>query len=207
MGGEPLLHPDVALLAGRVRFAFPRSRISLVTNGILLSRQRAKFWEECQANNILIQVTRYPIGLDLQKSENTARHFGVTLEVTDTVSVFHRFLNIENNSDPWRSFRQCRSRFKCPFLRDGRIFLCPLPANIHIFNKRFHTSVPTTSDDSICIFGNVHSSDILEFLNRPSPFCCWCLEDWPVFDWGITTKTMNDWTGTVCSTGCVNSSS
>lgn len=197
LGGEPLLHPGVITLFECVRSAFPRSRISIVTNGVLLARQPAQFWERCHANDILIQVTRYPIRQSLQKSEEMAHRFEVELETSDVVSVFHRFLNIQNNSDPQVSFRQCRSVFKCPFLKDGHIFLCPLPGNIHIFNSHFHTQTTTTSDDSISIFGDITGSDILDFLDRPSPFCRSCLSDWPAFDWSSGKLAMEEWTGSL----------
>ena len=52
MGGEPLLHPSVALFAGETRRFFPESSISIVTNGILLLSMGADFYGALLENDI-----------------------------------------------------------------------------------------------------------------------------------------------------------
>jgi hypothetical protein len=197
MGGEPLLHPGVTSFTTCVRGVFPRAEICLVTNGILLPKQPADFWESCAANDIVIQITRYPISLDFDGIADIARGFGVKLQVSETISSFLQFMNFAGDSDAAVSFRNCQARFKCPFLQDGRISLCSMPASVHIFNQEFQKNIPVSAEDSIGIFGDTGAADILEFLNRPSRLCAWCLEDWPTFDWRVGRKTMDDWAGPV----------
>jgi hypothetical protein len=197
MGGEPLLHPDALLFAEHVRGVFPRAKICLLTNGILLPKQPAGFWESCAANDITVQISQYPLSLDLDGITRTAGHFMVRLEIGRAVSSFLQFMNLAGDSDPAVSFRNCQARFKCPFLQDGRISLCSLPATVHIFNKQFQTDIRANSEDFIDIFGNTGPSDILEFLKRPSRMCGWCLEDWPTFDWRVGSKTIHDWAGPI----------
>lgn len=48
MGGEPLLHPDVDRFIRTTRSAFPKSRIGIVTNGILLPQASQAFWDACR---------------------------------------------------------------------------------------------------------------------------------------------------------------
>lgn len=195
MGGEPLLHPDVPMFAACARTSFPKAGIWLVTNGILLPKQPEIFWETCFTNDIAVQITQYPIGLDLEGITKKAASFSVQLVISPAVSSFMQFMNPAGDSDPAVSFRNCQARFKCPFLRDGRISLCVLPATMHIFNQRYQTSIPVAEADSIDIFGHVQASDILDFLSRPSPLCRWCLADWPTFQWSVATKNIGDWTG------------
>jgi hypothetical protein len=66
---------------------------------------------------------------------------------------------------------------------------------MHIFNQRYQTSIPVAEADSIDIFGDIHASDILDFLGRPSALCRWCLADWPTFQWSVATKNIGDWIG------------
>jgi hypothetical protein len=197
MGGEPLLHPDVPAFTEYTRRIFPRAAICLVTNGILLPKQSAAFWESCAANDIIIQITQYPISLDLDGIGEKARRFGARLDISGPVSSFLQFFNPAGDSDAAISFRNCQARFKCPFLQDGRVSLCPLPATMHIFNEQFGMNVPVSTEDSINIFGTTRAADILEFLQRPSRLCSWCLADWPAFDWKVGGKTIEDWTGPV----------
>src|SRR5215472_18228053 len=99
------------------------------------------------------QITQYPISLDLDGIAETARAFGARLEVSGPVSSFLQFFNPAGDSDAAISFRNCQARFKCPFLQDGRISLCPLPPTIPIFNREFQTNIPVSPEDSIDLFG------------------------------------------------------
>ena len=77
LGGEPLLHPSLNECMQIARRHFPKTRITLVTNGLLLTRQKDEFWQTCRENQITIQVTRYPIKLDFdQMLENSSRKLG-----------------------------------------------------------------------------------------------------------------------------------
>jgi hypothetical protein len=64
MGGEPLLHPQKEIFFKICRSYFPNSRIELVTNAILLSKQGSNFWISCHSNCITIVVTKYPLSID-----------------------------------------------------------------------------------------------------------------------------------------------
>lgn len=196
MGGEPLLHPDVLIFLEFTRFIFPDARISLVTNGLLLPMQSEIFWEKCFRNNIVIEITKYPIKLDFESIEKKGGSSLVKIEIGEMKTHFYKGINIEGNSDPSTAFHSCQLKFKCPFLKGGKIFICAFPALVHVFNKYFAQSIPLKKEDSIDIYDNINASDILDFLNRPSPICCWCLSDWPIFKWKPSERKIDEWVGT-----------
>ena len=59
LGGEPLLHPDIADVIRIVRTCFTADHtlIKLVTNGLLLKNMPESFWEACKKHDIEINVT------------------------------------------------------------------------------------------------------------------------------------------------------
>ena len=197
MGGEPLLHPELLSFLELTRSIFNDSQIWLMTNGTLLLGQSDTFWETCSANNIIIHIPRYPIQLGVAKIQKTAQKYHVEIDLNRTMIHFLKIINMEGSSNSTKSFQHCRSKLKCYFLRDGKIYLCALPANLHIFNKYFQRNIPVTEADSINIHDNVSGTDIVNFLESPKPICSFCLVKWPAFKWGISKKRQSEWTLTL----------
>jgi hypothetical protein len=197
MGGEPLLHPDLILFLKFARSIFKNSQIYLVTNGTLLLKQSDMFWENCSENNIIIQISRYPIKLDLEKIWKTAIKFHVKIDLNQIMTHFFKIINMDGNSDPTKSFQHCRSKWNCYFLRDGKVFICWFAANVHIFNKYFRKNIPVTEADYMNIHDNVSGTDIVNFLSSPKPICNFCLVKWPTFKWKISEKRQSEWTVTL----------
>lgn len=196
MGGEPLLHPEANSFLKVARSVFPDANIQLVTNGTLLLKQDAPLWETCSRNDILIQISRYPIKLDVDGLEKKCADARVRLEFTEPATRFYKHINLAGDSDPAAAFADCQSIYRCPHLREGKISVCRMPALVHIFNGAFGKNIPVSGEDFLDIHGNVTAHDILTFLERPVPLCRWCLTDWPSFEWGVTRKNIREWTGT-----------
>ena len=73
MGGEPLLHPELPEILQAARGSFPETLIQLFSNGLLLLQQGEDFWSSCRENNIHIVVTKYPISINFERVEETAK--------------------------------------------------------------------------------------------------------------------------------------
>jgi hypothetical protein len=192
MGGEPLLHQDPASFITVTRSAFPHSDIHFVTNGILLPKATTTFWNACRNTNTTIDITAYPPLVprikDLQNLCTTER---VNL-IVRSVETFHAHRNLKGNSDKEMAFNFCRSKFYCPFLKNGYLYACQMPANIHYFNKSFGYQIAV--DGAI----NIHSQQIsgqmiLKQLNNPIDTCKWCSYDFTSFPWSVSNKVASDW--------------
>lgn len=72
LGGEPLLHPQIADFLEISRKNFPIGEIRIITNGLLLPKMNEKFWENCRKYDIVISPTRYPINFDYEGVEEMA---------------------------------------------------------------------------------------------------------------------------------------
>jgi molybdenum cofactor biosynthesis enzyme MoaA len=79
LGGEPLLHPHITDVLDISRKYFPVDRIYIVTNGILLSKQPESFWQNYLKNNIGIEISLYPVKLDLNRIKELTKSYGIQL--------------------------------------------------------------------------------------------------------------------------------
>ncbi len=193
MGGEPLLHPHPATFIISTREIFPQSDIRFVTNGILLDRARPDFWEACRETATVIDLTLYPLFRDRAPEwRSLCRSQEVQLNMSREIQTFFAHMNLEGSSDGPAAFRVCKSHFVCPFLRNGRIYTCAIPALVPFFNDRFGYDIPT--DPGI----NVHSPTttghrVLEYLEKPIETCRWCSYDLPSFPWQVSKRNIEEW--------------
>lgn len=195
MGGEPLLHPELLSFFDVTRQTFPKARIALFTNGIRLSHINDMFWDSCAKNQILVKLSYYPIELKINEIKRKAKEKHVRIKIPRQIKSFFKHLNISGDSDPNASFHNCRRMFKTPQLRDGKLYPCFFPAYVHFFSAYFNKSLYATENDSINIFGKVHPTEILEFMDRPIPMCRWCLTRRSYETWGLSGRNINEWIG------------
>lgn len=179
LGGEPLLHPEAAGFAAITRKYFPYAKIRIITNGLLLLKQNKEFWNICRENNIIIEMTKYPVNIKIDEIEDVAHKEKVQLQYfanSKRVLKTSYFLplDLDGEQDARDSFRNCFHSNECIMLKDGKIFTCTIAPNIEHFNKFFGTNLVLTSDDYINIYEVESGKEVLKFLSKPIPFCRYC---------------------------------
>ena len=199
LGGEPLLHPDILEFITQSRILLPFAPISIITNAIYLPKMDEQFWINCCKNNILIRITKYPIKLDYDLIENTAKKHNVKLSFFNNTSILKTSykipLDLKGKQDPRLNFLNCHHANNCIFLRYGKIYTCTIAPNIHHFNEYYKTNIPLTDRDGIDIYKANNLNDILQFVSNPIPFCRFCNVKNRSYGhkWGISTKDINEW--------------
>lgn len=200
MGGEPLLHPEINKFMEVSRKYFPKTRIEIVTNGLLLNQQNEEFWNACKKFDITIVPTKYPLNIDYDKAKETAQSYGVKYEYynnTDDVikTTYHLPLDIEGKQNAGESFMNCFHANWCVMLKDGKLYTCTIAPNIEHFNKYFGYNLPLTDRDGIDIYKAESMEEILEFLAKPIPFCKYCKVKERTFnhEWTTSKKDINEW--------------
>lgn len=192
LGGEPLLHPDVEAFLPPTRRIWPQARIHLVTNGLLLRRMPQRFWRTCRDHDITIDWTVYPPLADQYESMHefvSAR--GVILQSHRTTE-FCKSLNLDGDSDPEQAFRACRSRYFCPFLREGRLYICWNPALAHHANRVLGTQIP--SDGFVDLYApGLTGRKIMDALQTPARVCRFCSSTFLSFEWGRSRGELAEW--------------
>ncbi len=170
MGGEPLLHPDIVQFIIATRKAYPRSRISIVSNGILLPKMGDDFWKAVVDNNIVIELSKYPI---------LGNKFSELLDLIDDkkailgqIALKKRFydkLNVNGTSDKFKSFKSCNSYFVNQ-LWHSKLYTC-MACYREYYNNKFKTQIvlPTGVD-----IYKASAKEIYEKLNKPNDGCRFC---------------------------------
>lgn len=179
LGGEPLLHPSINYFLKISRKYFPRAEIKLTTNGIKLAGMPKIFWDTCRENNIVIEVTYYPINLDKDKILELAKRYKVTVipfDRTDKIlkTSYRNPLKEEKVGNAEENYRRCYQKGRCMSLKEGRIFPCTCIPNVCHFNKYFNKNLEVTEKDYIDIYKVQSAKDIEDFLDKAVPFCSYC---------------------------------
>jgi len=178
MGGEPLLHSDIASILRSARSAFPDCRILLYTNCTLIDKQQASFWDACHECEIVINATEYPISLDYRRIEDTVRSHGVEYASYDTwepvKTLFHSPLDLKGEQDPIYNFMDCYQAQSCAMMSRNKLWPCTVAGNIHIFNRKFNQRMPITECDYLDIRKIKNADEVMNFLSQSIPFCRYC---------------------------------
>lgn len=200
LGGEPLLNPRCGDYLRLARHCFPRGRIYLVTNGLLLPKMEDRFYETCREERIIIAVTRYPITLDYDAIWKRCDAFGVQHEIfgeEETKTHFKRLLlDPTGSQDPVRNYRRCPYSNVCLFLYKGRMYPCGIGAHMRIFEQHFSAGLELSHRDSVDIFSVRSGFDLLYQLSKPVPMCRYCHQDrWEEeAPWRHSKKQIEEWT-------------
>lgn len=199
MGGEPLLHPQLAEVAKITRKYFPRAVIAIYTNGLLLKKQSDVFWDTLKNENIEILTTEYPINLDYRELSRLVREKGVVYNSCtgeDSIKELFKFtLDLKGQQDERDSFLKCHRANACISYKDGKLFTCSVVSNIEHFNKKFKENLKVTPRDYIDIYEAESIDQILEFLAKPIPFCRYCNMNAEkcTFPWGSSKGEIGEW--------------
>ena len=191
MGGEPLLHPGCTDFLRIARDAFPRTRLELVTNGLLLGRQEEAFWKACRATRTIISLSVYPpIRAQLDGIRARCGREGVALEEKGSDTFMTRF-DPEGKVDVRKAFRHCRGRsYFCPILREGRIYRCAMGCYAAYWNRVSSTPIP--AEDGLPL-ADATGTGILTYLMRPMPACAHCAPTIRTFAWRNGAPKLEDW--------------
>ena len=191
MGGEPLLHPDCVAFLRIVRAAFPNCRLALVTNGLLLAKQSASFWDVCRETHALISLSVYPpVKPQVQALADLCREEGVPLECVESGTFIARYVP-EGNVDVRKSFRHCRgSWFFCPILREGRVYRCAMGCYADYWKRAANAELPVEEGIEL---DSATGPEILDYLMRPMCTCAYCSPAAREFAWRNGAPKLEDW--------------
>lgn len=200
LGGEPLLHPNIAVFPEIARKYFKEAPIKIVTNGLLLKKQPDEFWDNCRRNNIQIVVTKYPVNIDHKGMEDLAKSHGVSFEYYgDTAVVLKTMscdpIDLSGEQDARDSFIQCHRSNVCIELNDGKLYTCETIPNVKYFNAYFKQDLRVTEQDYIDIFKAKDIDEIMDFLCKPMPFCRYCdiKNKRNGIKWNVSRKELSEW--------------
>lgn len=182
MGGEPLLHPQLNEFIKEARFFFPNSRISIVSNGILLPTMNEEFWNTLKQYNTYIDLTKYPI---------LGNKFSEILDLIDDHNMqpghiklakkFYESLNINGDSDINKSHSVCGSKSSVN-LWNHKLYPCQNCFRYY-YNKKYNTNLELPpAVDFYKLSGEQIKRELIKY-KKPFDACRFCLEAGITHQW------------------------
>jgi MoaA/NifB/PqqE/SkfB family radical SAM enzyme len=203
LGGEPLLHPEVIQLIELTGKYFNRTtRICLYTNGILLSEQPPEFWKCAKENGLVINISHYPIKLNINKIKELSVQYSVTVGYGGEVNYFReiapkymykKYYDLTGKGDITENFNLCSLANNCITLKNGRLYPCSNAAHSeHFFNK--FGFLKKCAKDSINIHKADNAEELINFVSKPIPFCRFCGKTERNVEWKQSTGEISEYT-------------
>lgn len=199
IGGEPLLYKEIIECMKITRTYFPKSRIIILSNGLLINSMKDDFWQACRDDDIEINITRYPIKTDYEKIIQKIEQEGITSDYcreSDVSCLFDKLtLDLDGRQDPYESFTHCSQANQCHLVKDGRIYTCSYIKCAEHFNKYFHQNLEITEDDYVDLYSVKDGQEMLEKLAKPARFCRYCDIKGRIhgLPFEISKKEMSEW--------------
>jgi hypothetical protein len=200
MGGEPLLHPKIAEFAAILRKYFHKPiLIAITSNGLLASEMPNVFWNVLKENDIIFEMTRYPVNIDynsIMKSIESkgvkTRWFFYGLELKTTTRYI---LDLNGGQIPLESFGRCRNGNDNLQLKNGRLYTCSIVAQAEHFNKYFNLNLCLSDEDGIDIYEAKNFDEITKFLASPASFCRYCDLNQRTYDneYRLSKREITEW--------------
>ena len=197
MGGEPLLHPEIAKFCEITRRYFPNGTIDIDTNGILILNMNDEFWRALRENNINLTLTKYPLNLDIEKIKAKCQKENAKFRFFDEHPVKdfnHLPLDLEGRQQGESNFYRCYLANSCHTLKHGKMYTCSTVPHIQHFNEYFDCNLHVCENDGINIYKAKDKDEILEFLSKPIPFCRYCnISKRKTKKWERSQKNIEEW--------------
>jgi hypothetical protein len=182
MGGEPLLHPDIAGALQVIRQSGISGKVRLFTNGLLLGSMKPEFWSHLDE----LTISSYssapvkPHLLALARAQARAHDFVLNVK---EVTAFSQVLSPAFRADVGETFRRCWLRHRCLVVRGGRFYMCTRAAYAPDFLARAACEpVPAGVEldregDGIAIDAPDLAARLVAYMNRGQPLaaCHHCL--------------------------------
>jgi organic radical activating enzyme len=193
MGGEPLLHPKWIQFFNIARDTYKDSRLSLVTNGILLPKINKNKLVTLKKLNVEVQITFYSeLHQDIKEYTRILNSSEITFEIEEKTD-FNKHLNLYETHSDRDAIRNCRNKNYCPALKNGKIYQCSGLANFEIFKNHYSLkSFPIASGYNI-YNNDANYNSIINFIDTPDPLCCHCFYGEESFPWEISKRNISEW--------------
>ena len=171
LGGEPFLNPAIGEYAQEIRRILPNTRLTIVTNGILLPKVSKDILEQIKTSEFVINISEYiPTHEHIDEIIKCLDEVGVIYKIRKIDSLFNKPLDLRKK----KYDNKCISN-GCVNIYNGKISRCPTLMYVSKFNETFEQKLPT--DGIMPIEGTYEGKELLIKLREPVPLCAYCVEN------------------------------
>ena len=177
LGGESLLNPELHEYIEMVKEIFPCSKVSVVTNGILLRKMTDDLVECILKNDVLIDISSYPpLWETLDKNLNFLQERGIRYHVSEPVISFDKVMNFEEKiAYPYKVLLDMNPCM-CKNLYNGKMAICATACYSGFYDQHYNTN----KMEALCQKGIIDIYKVQSFrelqtlLDRPCELCDYC---------------------------------
>lgn len=196
LGGEPLLLKNLDEYIKIARQCFPKTSLHITTNGLLIPSLPQKILDAMRESNCRVDVTGYKPTLKVFDKianvlqSNRIAYAKITFGNSDEIN-FHVFLTLNHDNDPVKSRNACFNAV-CRFLRNGKIYKCPIYALNYRFAEYFGIeNYPKAT--GVDLYAQNFSS-LLPMLDGNVEMCNYCGERSRFIPWEPSNNPrLEDW--------------
>lgn len=196
VGGEPFLLKNLDEYLATIKKYFPQTSIRVLSNGLLIPAAPAKILEYMSREKIDVDISEYPPTQKIRdKLQTIFQSHGISY-VFSPVEKFRTIIRREEGlSNPIAAQSICPCRFS-RYIRDGRLYKCPIDALHPRFNQKFPNARQLPPDaTSIDIFAD-NFIELIDMLDEPVEYCSYCPEKPSAFEWKIDANPVaENWIG------------
>ncbi|MCH5249331.1 MAG: radical SAM protein [Lachnospiraceae bacterium] len=152
LGGEVFYSENLADYIKCLRKYMPKTAIELVTNGMLIPRQKEELLKVIQQERVTVSITEYPPVTKVKdKIMDKLDEYHIYYEFRPVVETFGKNIDLSGKNEPHVAQSKCRES-TCQFLRAGKIYKCPFSALGNIFFKYYN--IPLSFDEGADIYAS-----------------------------------------------------
>lgn len=192
LGGEPLLLKNLDEYLKIARDCLPKTWLELVTNGLLIPSLPKKILAAIRENDFIVDISGYqPTMKILDKIKGVLASNGIRGQLAGPIETFNVFMTSHSGNDPVKSRTACYNDV-CRFLRDGKIYKCPVDSLSYRPVEKFGVKTYPRAT-GIDIYAQNFSS-LLQMLDGNVEMCYWCSEHSRQIPWTPTNNPqLEDW--------------
>ena len=198
-GGEALLHPQIDKILYVVRNAFPKTKLLVGTNGLLIFKMPDSFWKAMRDCNAKVQITVYP---PLEEKMPEIFQY-VKAKMCKLKFRFEIFSDNDKASKYWqkqlfsfnKSYGSAEGQYKkcwvndCIDLKGHLLYHCPMHFLQH-YNRYFHEEHELIKGYDIY----QHSGwELMKAMTSPMPQCAHCKVPWERDTWDYSKREKSEW--------------
>lgn len=134
VGGEPLLHPELEQIVLESKRHWPKARIDLLTNGLLLPK-RQDVLDALKTTNGYVYLSRHFQDAEYSRKFDAGlqclKKSGIPFSIASSDRDWRKYHEIDEagrpvpyESDPEKAWNNCRSKNDCPSLLENELYKC-----------------------------------------------------------------------------------
>lgn len=195
LGGEPFLLENLDKYIDAARKITPYADIEVVTNGLLIPEVKERILIALKNNDIGVVISPYQPTLKKKNQiVECLNRYGILWQFDGTeILQFSRGLTLQGTHNEEISNKACTSS-SCTFLRNGKIYKCPLEGLINDFYD-FYGITKKYEGGTDIYQGEVSLYDkLIDYALRPVEMCKFCAEKPETIPWSVNANPdLNDW--------------